>query len=427
MMVEYIKLQGRTTRSSAHDGLRRRRHVADRSRSLWRNRNFLLLWSGQLISWMCTGVSHLAFPLLTLALSGSPAQAGFVGALNQVPYFILTLPAGVLVDRWDRRRVMLVCQAGRALSLLSIPLVFALEHPSVLQLYVVSLVDGIFFVFFDLAEASSLPRLVSPEQLPTATSLYLTTDGVTSLLGAPLGGLLYSVGRVFPFVADALSYVVSACALLFINASFQQQRVKAPRSLWREMRHQPVIASLAVITSGLNLVFPTSTLIVIVLAERQQVPPALIGLIFALGGGGYTLGALLAPPLQHWLRLGSILLGVCWLFALLWPLFAVASNPVILGAVLIGLSLLRPIHGVVQVSYRLSVIPDELQGRVTSIYHLIALGSEPVGLALTGVLIQRVGVVLTILIFGIGLVILAMAMTLNPHIRKARLPSGEAS
>ncbi len=255
----------------------------------------------------------------------------------------------------------------------------------------------------------------------------MTTDGVTSLLGAPLGGLLYSVGRVFPFVADALSYVVSACALLFIKASFQQQRVKAPRSLWREMRHQPVIASLAVITSGLNLVFPTSTLIVIVLAERQQVPPALIGLIFALGGGGYTLGALLAPPLQHWLRLGSILLGVCWLFALLWPLFAVASNPVILGAVLIGLSLLRPIHGVVQVSYRLSVIPDELQGRVTSIYHLIALGSEPVGLALTGVLIQRVGVVLTILIFGIGLVILAMAMTLNPHIRKARLPSGEAS
>src|SRR6266567_3698896 len=109
MMVEYIKLQGRTTRSSAHDGLKRRRHVADRSRSLWRNRNFLLLWSGQLISWIGTGVSHLAFPLLTLALSGSPA--------------------GVLVDRWDRRRVMLVCQAGRALSLLSIPLVFALSTP----------------------------------------------------------------------------------------------------------------------------------------------------------------------------------------------------------------------------------------------------------------------------------------------------------
>ena len=97
-----------------------------------------------------------------------------------------------------------------------------------------------------------------------------------------------------------------------------------------------------------------------------------------------------------------------------------------LGVVLIGLSLLRPIYGVVQVSYRLSVIPDELRGRVNSIYRLIALGSEPVGLALAGVLIQRIGVALTILLLGTGLLVLAMTMTLNPHIRKVRLPSGEA-
>lgn len=407
--------------------------MADQPGSLWHNRNFLLLWSGQLISWIGTGVSQLAFPLLTLALSGSAAQAGFVGALNQIPYFILTLPAGVLIDRWNRRRVMLVCEAGRAVSLLSIPLVFTLGHPSVLQLYVVSLVDGIFFVFFNLAETASLPHVVSREQLPTASALYLTTDGVTNLLGAPLGGLLYTMGRAFPFVADALSYVISALSLLFIKASFQQERVRATRRLWREMMeglswlwHQPVIASLAAITSGLNLVFPTSTLIVIVLAQRQHASPALIGLLFALGGGGYTLGALLSSPLQRSIRLGPLILGVCWLFALVWPLFAVASNLVMLGAVLIALSLLRPVYGVVQVSYRLSVIPDELQGRVNSIYRLIALGSWPVGLALTGILIQSVGVVLTILLFGMGLVILALAMTLNPHIRKVYLPTGDA-
>jgi len=104
----------------------------------------------------------------------------------------------------------------------------------------------------------------------------------------------------------------------------------------------------------------------------------------------------------------------------------VAASPVMLGAVLLGLSLLRPVHGVVQVSYRLAVIPDELQGRVTSIYNLIALGSEPVGLALTGVLIERLGVGCTVLLEGVGLLILALAMTLNPHIRKLRLPSGEA-
>jgi len=404
--------------------------MADRAGSLWHNRNFLLLWSGQLISSIGTGVSQLAFPLLTLALSGSPAQAGLVAALNQAPYFLLSLPAGVLVDRWDRKRVMLVCEAGRALSLLSLPLVFALGHPSVLLLGVVSLLNGIFFVFFDLAGASCLPRLVEPIQLATATSLSMTTEGVTNLLGAPLGGLLYSMGRALPFVADALSYVVSACSLLLIKASFQQERVEAPFSLLREMRQglkwlwrQQVIVSLAVITSGLNLVFPSSILIVLVLAQRQHVPPALIGAIFALGGGGYALGDLLGAPLQRWLHLGAINLGVCWLFVLLWPLLAVAPSPVLLAAVLMGLSLLRPIHGVAQVSYRLAVVPDSLQGRVTSIYHLIALISEPVGLALTGVLIERLGVVPTILLEGVGLLILALAMTLNPHIRKLRLPS----
>lgn len=397
---------------------------------LWRNRNFLLLWSGQLISSIGTGVSSLAFPLLALALSGSPAQAGFVAALHQVPYFLLALPAGVLVDRWDRKRVMLVCEAGRALSLLSLPLVFALGHASVLYLDVVSFVDGLCFVFFDLAGASSLPSVVEPGQLPTATSWYWTIDGVTTLLGAPLGGLLYSVGRAFPFVADALSYVVSFCSLLCIKVSFQQPRGEVPHSLFREMRqgltwlmNQPVIASFAVITSGLNLVFPTSTLIVLVLAERQHTSPALIGVIFALGGGGYTVGMLLGAPLQRWIRLGYLLLGVCWLFVLLWPLFAVVASPVLLGAVLLGVALLRSMTSAVQISYRLAVVPDELQGRVTSLYYLIALSTEPLGLALTGVLIQGIGVVPTLLLLGISLVILATAMTLNPHIRKVRWPA----
>jgi MFS family permease len=401
--------------------------------SFWRHRNFLLLWTGQLISSIGTGVSSLAFPLLALALSGSPAQAGFVAALNQAPYFLLALPAGVLVDRWDRKRAMLVCEAGRAASLLSIPVAFALGYASVPQLCVVALVDGIFFVFFDLAGASSLASVVEPAQLPAATSWYLTIDSVPNLLGAPLGGVLYSVGRAFPFVADALSYVVSICSLLCIKVSFQQPKLEAPGPLFRELTqgwkwlwHQPVIASLALIISGLNLVFPTSTLIVLVLAERQQVPPAWIGVIFALGGGCYTLGALLGAPLQRWLRLGYLLLAVCWLFVLLWPLFALAASPVLLGAVLMGLSLLRPIAGVVQVSYRLSVVPDELQGRVTSIFHLVALSSEPLGVALTGVLIQQVGVALTILLLGSSLVVLALAMTLNPHIRKARWPSPPA-
>src|SRR5260370_7516417 len=104
-------------------------------KSLWRNRDYMLLWSGQALSDIGGAVSGLAFPLLVLAVTHSPAQAGFVAALRALPAPLFSLFAGVLVDRWDRKRVMLLCDTGRALSLASIPIAFRLGHLTVCQLY----------------------------------------------------------------------------------------------------------------------------------------------------------------------------------------------------------------------------------------------------------------------------------------------------
>src|SRR6266516_6961672 len=84
---------------------------------LWRNRDYVLLWSGQMISSVGTRVSMLAFPLLVLAINHSPAQAGLIGAMRALPYALLILPAGALVDRWNRKRVMILCDIGRAIAL----------------------------------------------------------------------------------------------------------------------------------------------------------------------------------------------------------------------------------------------------------------------------------------------------------------------
>src|SRR5215831_1735468 len=108
---------------------------------LWHNRDYLLLWSGQLLSHIGTQISQLAFPLLVLALTFSPAQASVMAALRSLPFAVLCLPAGVLVDRWDRRNVMLFCDMGRALALGSIPVAFWLGYLSVLQLSLVALIE----------------------------------------------------------------------------------------------------------------------------------------------------------------------------------------------------------------------------------------------------------------------------------------------
>ncbi len=386
------------------------------SGSLWRNRDYLTLWTGQTISETGSGVSQLAFPLLILALTHSPAQAGFVAALRSLPYLLVILPAGALVDRWNRKRVMVYCDTGRALSLISIPIALLLGHLTIVQLYITSLIEGTLYVFFDLAGTSSLPNIVTKEQLPTAVAQNLVMGGVADSLGPPLGGVLYSIGRMIPFLADAISYIVSIISLLFIKTRFQHARTDSAVStlrteivvglawLWR----QRVIRALAILTSGINFVFPTSMLIVIVLAQKHHASSALIGVIFALGGMSYLLGALLGSPIRRRLRLVSIIRWTCWLFVLFWPLFAFATNLLILAAVLGVLTCIRPIYGVAQLSYRLALIPDELQGRVNSVFRLVAIGTLPLGQALTGVLIQGIGVIPTILIFWLCFIVLAV-------------------
>src|SRR6202790_4001061 len=144
--------------------------VAPRHIPLWRNRDYMLLWGGQIVSSVGTRVSQLAFPLLVLALTHSPAQAGLIAALRGLPYALFILPAGAMVDRWNRKRVMILCDTGRAIALGSIPVALLPGHLTILQLCIVSLVEGTLFTFFNLAETACLPQVVSKDQLTGAVA-----------------------------------------------------------------------------------------------------------------------------------------------------------------------------------------------------------------------------------------------------------------
>ncbi|HYX48157.1 MAG TPA: MFS transporter [Ktedonobacteraceae bacterium] len=401
--------------------------IPRRPKALWLNRDYMLLWSGQIVSNIGTQVSQLAFPLLILALTGSAAQAGFAGALRALPYLFFSLPAGALIDRWDRKRTMIICDAGRAISLASIPVAYALGDLTIVQLYLVSAIEGTLFVFFNIAEAACLPRVVPKEQLPAATAQNMATDGITALIGPPLGGALYTVGKFLPFIADALSYAVSVISLLFIKVKFQQERVTAPRKLWVEIHeglawlwHHPLIRFMSILTGGWNLLLAGFPLIIIVLAQQQQASSFTIGLIFSIGGIGAVLGSIVATSIQQRFSFGQVIISTTWIAALVIPLYTIAPNPFVLGAITAVVFIVGPIYNVVQFSYRSAIIPDELQGRVNSVFRLIAFGGQPLGLALTGLLIQDIGVIKTVYICTFGMVAFALAASLNKHVRNAQ-------
>ena len=396
-------------------------------RSLWRNRDYLLLWSGQAISSVGTNVSGFAFPLLILFLTGSPAQAGLISALRTVPYIFLSLPVGALIDRWDRKRVMLLCDSGRALALGSIPLAYLIWGSVPLaQFYLAALIEGTLYVLFDIAEVACLPRVVPKEQLPAATAQNQASQITAVLAGSPLGGVLYAISHLLPFLADAISYAVSVVSLFLMKTSFQGERTAEQRNLRVEIGEglrwlwsQPLIRFMAFLTGGLNFTSGL-TLIIIVIAQRQGASAPAIGLIFTIGSIGGIVGSLIGPSIQKRFRFGAVIIICCWISSVAWLFYAFQPSLWLLGVISAVIWVTGPVYNVVQLSYRLALIPDALQGRVNSVFRLLAYGFMPLGLALTGLLLQWVDVVPTVLIFGASQIGLAVATTLNPHVRHAR-------
>lgn len=398
-----------------------------RPRSLWRNRDYLLLIGGQMVSNLGSQVSNLAFPLFVLAITGSPAQAGFVGALHVLPYLFLSLPAGALVDRWDCKRVMLLCDAGRAICLASIPLAYLFGWLTIWQLYLVSLLEGTLFVFFNLAEIGGMLQVVAREQISAAAAQNLVTESVAYLIGPAVGGALYSFGRIIPFLTDAISYIASVGSLLFIKARFQLEREPRKISLWKDISeglwwlwNTPLIFFVALRSSVLNIAVGGVTVIVILIAQHLHASPFVIGLILALDGVGSILGGIVAYRVYQRVNFRDIMIVTSWIWVIFWPLLVVVPNLFLLAGVLGVLFLALPIFDVAQLSYRLALIPDELQGRVNSVYRMLLFAGDMFGLLLVGILLQTVGTTATVLAYGALILIVTLVTTLNPYVRHAQ-------
>ncbi len=401
------------------------KHAAPPLRPLWRNLNYMLLWSGQLISTTGSQVSSLAFPLLVLAVTGSPAQAGIVGALRGLPFALLCLPAGALVDRWDRKRVMLLCDSGRAMAMASIPLALCFGQLSLLQLYLVALTEGTLMTFFSLAEATCLPHVVPREQLPAATAQNQAIDSAAWTLGPFLGGFFYGISRLFPFLLDALSFACSVLSLLFVRARFQDEHAEGRSHIWREIGEgltwlwrDSLLRFLALLAFFLVMPSIGFTLILIALAQGLHASPLVIGILAASGGAGSILGSLCTPWLQRRFTFGQLTIGSAWIWAISWLALAIAPNLFVLGLANAVSFIIVPIYLSIQFSYRLLTVPDRLQGRVQSVYRLLSYGSQPLGMALTGFLLQWLGPVWTVVVLFIPQGLVALFATFHLQLRR---------
>src|SRR5882757_6113703 len=229
---------------------------------LWRQRDYMLLWGGQVVSTLGSTSSTIVYSLLILALTGSPSAAGAASALRALPYLLFCLPAGALIDRWNRKRLMIACDVGRGIAVLSIPVAIWVDALTIWQLYAVSFIEGSLFVFFNIAEVAALSRVVPSELLPAATAQNEAAFGAADIVGPSIGTMLYqTLGRAAPFLADAVSYLTSILSLLMIKTQFRSSPPPPAASLRSEIAdglswlwRKPLIRYMAFLTGGMNMV-----------------------------------------------------------------------------------------------------------------------------------------------------------------------------
>ncbi len=393
------------------------------STPLSRNRDFVLLQAGQALSTVGSSMTQIAYPLLVLATTHSPAKAGVVGFANILPYALFGLLAGVAADRWNRKHLMILMDAVRALGALSIVVALALGELTFAQICIVAFVEGSAFVFFNIAEVGALRSVVPPKQLPDAAAAEQARFATVTLVGPPLGGALFGIARSLPFVADAASYLFSVGSLLWMRTPFQQVRERDTTPLRAQIREgiswlweQKYLRTSALIFAGDNFVFQGIFLTFVVVGRRDGLSSGTIGVLIAAFGCGSLLGSLVAPRAAKALSMRTIMLLNQWLNSA-FALFLLFPNAYVLVALVLPAAFATPSLNAVVIGYRTAVTPDHLVGRVSSVARNIALLAQPLGPLVAGFLLGAFGPRPTVLVLAAVSLALATWSTVSPSIR----------
>jgi MFS family permease len=381
---------------------------------LWRDSDFLRFWAAQTASQVGSQVTQLALPLVAIVvLDASTFEVALLTVVEFLPWLIVSLPAGVWVDRVRRRPVLVAADVGRALALAWVPLGAALGVLSVWQLYAVGFVAGSLTVFFDVGYQSYVPSLVGRDRLVDGNSKLEFTRSAAQIGGPGLGGaLITALSAPYAILVDAASFVVSALLLGTIRRAepapeppttrMRAELLSGLRLVLGDPRTRALVYYVATSTFCNGLLFS----VVLVFAVRSLgLTAGLIGLVLALSNVGSLIGAACVGPVGRRLGVGRTLIvaGLASGAPLLLVALAPRAFPVpflVGGLLLYGLGVI--LYNVTAISLIQSITPPHLLGRANASRRFLVWGPLPIGSLVGGLLGTALGLRPTILIAAVG-------------------------
>lgn len=391
---------------------------------LSRNRDYQVLWISQVLSGVGLSAVVIAFPLLVLAITGSAAKSGLVLGAITTAQLLAGLPAGALVDRWDRKTIMLCCEAIQMIAAASLVAALWWNAAPIWYLIMVGVVIGSCGALFRPAEAAYVSWVVPASQLNAAVALNAARGSVAQLAGTAAGGFLFALARFVPFIADAVTHGLACVLLLFLRTPPRQREPVPARHLSREVmeglrwvwanRHIRVTALCAVV---LNLFISAFYLIVIVLAQGRGISPGQIGIIAAMLGVGGLVGSVVAAGLSQRMSPYASIITVMWGLGGLTLAAAFAGSGWMLGVLFAAMALLPPTANTAIITRQLLLTPDRLRGRLSSVLGIIVGVAGALGPILGGLLAGAFSGTNAVLVCAGGIAAVAVLATFSPTLR----------
>jgi MFS family permease len=392
---------------------------------LRRNRDFVLLQGGQLLSNVGTQITQIAYPLLVLALTHSAAKAGIAAFARALPLWLFALPAGLAADRFSRKRLMIASDVLRAAIVTALGVAVLVHHAAYWEIPVVAFVEGAGAALFGAAQMGAMRSVVPQPQLPMATNVLTARIAVVRLAGPPLGGVLFGLARSLPLFADAGSYAISTASIAAMRTPFEEEREHEPapmlESLLEGMRFlwsSAFLRTIVLIFSLAQFILPGVTLALVVIGQRQGLSGGEIGGLVAAFGVFLLLGSFAAPFTRRLLPTRVLIVLEFWTWAGC-ALFLVWPSVYVLTASILPTAFAIPTTDSVVWPYQLSLTPDRLIGRTQAAISTITTGMGTIGPLAAGFLLASVSERATIAVFAASGLVLAVWGTLSPAIRAA--------
>ena len=410
---------------------------------LWRHRDFRKLWAAETISVFGSQFTGLALPLVAvILLDASPFAVSALVVLETLPFILLTLPAGVWVDRMRRKPILVMADLARAVLLVSLPIAYFLDALTLGHVYAIGFLVGICTVFFDVAYQSYLPSLVDRSELVEGNSK-LEISRSTSQLSGPgaAGGIVSALSAPVAILLDAISYFVSALFLFAIrkpeSVPDRKEGVVRP-SMLADAREglsfvirNPYLRAISICTGTSNFFYSMGGALIVVYAVRElEMSPAALGLAFSIGNAGPLLAALATNRISGRLGIGPTILWSSVLFSASLLFYPLASKefpvPFLVAAGVVG-GFAAVAYNITQLSFRQAICPERMQGRMNAAIRFMVWGTLPLGALLGGALGTWIGLRPALWVAAIGALatFLPILFSRVPTLREAPEPHEE--